>query len=372
MRAIVFSGPEQPLRLEDVDLEGPKAREVRVRIAAAGVCRSDLHSRVGDWPRRVPLVMGHEGAGIVLEVGAGVTSVSPGDHVVLSWQPACGMCPRCAVGRPQQCELVAAVVAPRGVLHDGTSRLRLRGETIFHYSGVSSFAEEAVVPESGAIRVPPGVPLTSAALIGCCVTTGVGAVLWTARVEPGATVVVIGCGAVGLSTIQGAGLATASQVIAVDPMADKLALAEEFGATKILLARSSEVVPEIRELTVGGADYVFDCIGLPETASDAIKMLGVGGSAVLVGLPAVGDTAEFKPYRLTESEQRVIGSYYGSSRPSVHFPLLAELYLQGRLRIDPLITSRRPLAEAQAALDDLLAGRGIKTVLEPEHNRIQA
>ena len=372
MRAIVFSGPEQPLRLEDVDLDAPRAGEVRVRIAAAGVCRSDLHSRVGDWPRRVPLVMGHEGAGTVLEVGAGVTSVSPGDHVVLSWQPACGRCPRCAVGRPQQCQLVAAVVAPLGVLYDGTSRLRLRGEPIFHYTGVSSFAEEAVVPESGAIRVPRGVPLTSAALIGCCVTTGVGAVLWTARVEPGATVVVIGCGAVGLSAVQGAGLAAASQIIAVDPLAEKLALAEEFGATKTLLARSSEAVAEIRELTVGGADYVFDCIGLPETASDAIKMLGVGGSAVLVGLPAIGDTAEFKPYTLAETEQRVIGSYYGSSRPSVHFPLLAGLYLQGRLRIDPLVTSRRPLAEAQAALDDLLAGQGIKTVLEPAHNGIQA
>jgi S-(hydroxymethyl)glutathione dehydrogenase / alcohol dehydrogenase len=365
LRAVVFSGPTEPLRIEDVQLEAPKSGEVRVQISAAGVCRSDLHSRVGDWPRRVPLVMGHEGAGIVLEVGSGVTSVAPGDHVVLSWQPACGKCRRCASGRPQQCELVAEVVAPLGVLYDGTSRLRLGGQPVFHYSGVSSFAEEAVVPESGVVRIPAEVPLSSAALLGCCVTTGVGAALWTARVNPGATVVVIGCGAVGLNAVQGARLAAAAQIIAVDPVAEKLTLAREFGATKTVLARSSEVISEIRDFTVGGADFVFDCIGLPETVGDAIKMLGVGGCGVLVGLPAVGDQAEFTPYSLVESEQRVVGSYYGSSRPKADFPFLAELYIQGRLKIDELVTSRRPLAEAQVALDDLRAGRGIKTVLEP-------
>jgi S-(hydroxymethyl)glutathione dehydrogenase/alcohol dehydrogenase len=336
-----------------------------VQISAAGVCRSDLHSRVGDWPRRVPLVMGHEGSGIVSEVGSDVTSVAPGDHVVLSWQPACGRCRRCVSGRPQQCELVAEVVAPLGLLHDGTSRLRLHGKPVFHYSGVSSFAEEAVVPESGVVRVPAEVPLISAALLGCCVTTGVGAVLWTARVHPGATVVVIGCGAVGLNAVQGAVLAAASQIIAVDPVDEKLVWAAEFGATKTVLARSSDSVSEIRDLTMGGADFVFDCIGLPETVSDAIQMLGVGGAAVLVGLPKVGETAEFMPYSLAGSEQRIVGSYYGSSRPKVDFPLLAELYIRGRLKIDELVTSRRPLEEAEAALDDLRAGRGIKTVLEP-------
>lgn len=370
MRAVVFSGPTKPLQIEDVQLEGPKSGEVRVQIAAAGVCRSDLHSRVGDWPRRVPLVMGHEGSGIVGEVGSDVTSVAPGDHVVLSWQPACGKCRRCGSGRPQQCELVAAVVAPLGVLYDGTSRLRLRGQPVFHYSGVSSYAEEAVLPESGVVRVPAEVALSSAALIGCCVTTGVGAVLWTAQVHPGATVVVIGCGAVGLNAVQGARLAAAAQIIAVDPLAEKLTLAREFGATKTVLARSAEAVAEVRDFTMGGADFVFDCIGLPETVRDAIKMLGVGGSAVLVGLPAVGESAAFRPYSLVESEQRIVGSYYGSSRPKVDFPFLAELYIQGRLKIDELITSRRPLEEAEAALDDLRAGRGIKTVLEPWPQRI--
>jgi S-(hydroxymethyl)glutathione dehydrogenase / alcohol dehydrogenase len=370
VRAVVFSGPAHPLQIEDVQLERPKTGEVRVQISAAGVCRSDLHSRVGDWPRRVPLVMGHEGSGIVVEVGSGVTSVVPGDHAVLSWQPACGRCRRCVAGRPQQCELVADVVAPLGVLYDGTSRLRLRGQPVFHYSGVSSFAEEAVLPESGVVRVPVEVPLSSAALLGCCVTTGVGAVLWTARVNPGATVVVIGCGAVGLNAVQGARLAAAAQIIAVDPLADKLELAKEFGATKTLLARSSEAVAEVRDLTMGGADFAFDCIGLPDTVGDAIKMLGVGGCAVLVGLPAVADSAEFSPYSLVGSEQRILGSYYGSSRPPLDFPFLANLYISGRLKIDELITSRRPLEEAEAALDDLRAGRGIKTVLEPSPQRV--
>lgn len=366
MRAIVFSGYQKGLVLEDVELEPPRSGEVRVRVIAAGVCRSDLHVRQGDWSRRLPVVMGHEGAGIVMEIGPGVTSVTPGDHVVLSWQPACGRCRPCVAGRPQLCELVGALVAPRGVLYDGTSRLHMRGEPVFHYSGVSSFAEEAVVPESGAIRVPSGVPLASAVLIGCCVTTGVGAVLWTARVEEGASVVVVGCGAVGLSAVQGGVLAAAGQIIAVDPVSDKLRVATQLGATSTVNARSVEAVAQVRELTHGGADYVFGCIGLPETVTDAITMLGAAGCAVVVGLTAAGATASFSPLTLGEAEQRIIGSNYGSARPSIAFPFLAGLYSEGRLKIDELVTSRRPLAEAQAALDDLAAARGIRTVLDPQ------
>ncbi len=365
MRGVVFSGPERPLELAELELAPPRPGEVLVRIAAAGVCRSDLHSRQGDWPRRTPLVMGHEGAGTVIEVGAEVSGLAPGDHVVLSWQPACGRCRPCLLGLPQRCQLMASLVAPQGVLYDGTSRLSRRGETVYHYSGVSSFAEEAVVPATGAIAVPADVPLSSAALIGCCVSTGVGAVLWTARVEEGATVAVVGCGAVGLSAVEGAVLASAARIIAIDPLEQKLQLARELGATDALAARSTEAVGQVRELTRGGADYVFDCIGLSETVSDSIRMLAVGGTAVLVGLPAVGQEAHFSPLEVGESERRIVGSYYGSCRPAVHFPYLAELYLQGRLRIDQLVTRRRPLEEAEAALDDLERGREIKTVLEP-------
>lgn len=366
MRAAVFWGPDHSLELAEVDLDAPRAGEVRVQIAGAGVCRSDLHVRQGDWNRRVPVVMGHEGAGTVIEVGPGVQSLDVGDHVILSWQPACGRCRRCVAGRPQLCEFMASEVAPKGVLYDGTSRLHLRGETVFHYSAVSSFAEQAVVPESGAIKVRPDVSLRAAALIGCCVTTGVGSVLWTARVEAGATVVVVGCGAVGLSALQGATIAGASRIIAVDVLDEKLEIAVLFGATDTVNARGAEAVAAVQDLTLGGADYVFDCIGLPETVTEAIAMLGVGGCAVVVGLTALGATATFNPLTLGESEQRIIGSNYGSCRPNTDFPYLAELYAKKRLKIDELITSQRPLAQAQAALDDLVAGRGIRTVLDPQ------
>lgn len=366
MRAAVFWGPDRSLEIADVDLDAPKGGEVRVQISAAGVCRSDLHVREGDWNRRAPVVMGHEGAGTVVELGPGVHGLEVGDHVVLSWQPACGRCRRCVAGRPQLCEFMASVIAPQGVLYDGTSRLRLRGDPVFHYSAVSSFAEEAVVPVSGAIKIRSDISLHAAALIGCCVTTGVGSVLWTARVEAGATVAVVGCGAVGLSAIQGAGIAAAGQIIAVDVSDEKLDTAVRFGATESVKATGANAVAAVRDLTHGGADYVFDCIGLPETVTEAVAMLGVAGSAVVVGLTALGATASFSPLTLGESEQRIMGSNYGSCRPGIAFPFLADLYADKRLKIDELISSRRPLSEAQAALDDLKAGRGIRSVLDPQ------
>jgi S-(hydroxymethyl)glutathione dehydrogenase/alcohol dehydrogenase len=261
---------------------------------------------------------------------------------------------------------MATMIAPKGMLYDGTSRLHLRGDTVFHYSAVSSFAEEAVVPAAGAIKIRSDVSLPAAALIGCCVTTGVGSVLWTARVGAGSSVVVVGCGAVGLSAIQGAGIAAAGPIIAVDISDEKLETAVRFGATDTVHATGLDAVEAVRGLTHGGADYVFDCIGLPETVTEAIGMLGVAGTAVVVGLTAVGATANFSPLVLGEAEQRIIGSNYGSCRPRIDFPFLADLYANKRLKIDELITNRRPLSEAQAALDDLAAGRGIRSVLEPQ------
>lgn len=366
MRAAVFWGPDRSIEIADVELDAPKAGEVKVKIAAAGVCRSDLHVRQGDWNRRLPVVMGHEGAGTVVEVGPGVDGVEAGDHVVLSWQPACGRGRRCIAGRPQLCEFMASVIAPKGVLYDGTSRLHRGGEPVFHYSAVSSFAEEAVVPVSGAIKIRSDISLEAAALIGCCVTTGVGSVLWTAHVEAGATVVVVGCGAVGLSAIQGAGIAAAGQIIAVDVSDEKLDTAVRFGATETVKGTESDAVAAVRDLTHGGADYVFDCIGLAETVTEAVSMLGVAGTAVVVGLTALGATASFSPLTLGESEQRIMGSNYGSCRPGVGFPFLADLYADKRLKIDELISSRRPLAEVQVALDDLQAGRGIRSILNPQ------
>jgi S-(hydroxymethyl)glutathione dehydrogenase/alcohol dehydrogenase len=252
MRAVVFRDPDRPVEVADVELDAPKPGEVRVRIAAAGVCHSDLHVRRGDWHVATPLVMGHEGSGTVVATGAGVTSVREGDPVILSWVPACGRCRNCKAGHPARCELCADLLAPHGVLYDGTTRLHREGERIHHYLSVSSFAEEVVVPESGAIPIDPDAPLEVMALIGCAVATGVGAVRRTAAVPEGASVAVIGCGGVGLSVLMGAALAGAHPIIAVDVEAQLVPLvAVSFGLEKIAVTgpdqRTADAVVEFPE-----------------------------------------------------------------------------------------------------------------------------
>jgi S-(hydroxymethyl)glutathione dehydrogenase/alcohol dehydrogenase len=365
VRAVVLTSAESPPRVENVRLDPPKAGEVRVRVASAGVCHSDLHVRNLEWDVPLPLVMGHEGAGVVSAVGPGVRALSEGDHVILCWDPACGRCRRCLAGRPAQCEFLAATVWPKGVLYDGTTRFHAGDADAYHYIGVSSFAEETVVPESGAIRVRDDVPFDAAALIGCCVPTGVGSVLWTARMPPGSTAVVIGCGAVGLSAVQGAVLGAASRIVAVDLLAHKLDVAKTVGATDVVDASAVDPVDAVRDVTGGGADYVFDCIGLVDTCEQAIAMLAIGGTAVIVGLAPTGAMARFEPRALAEAEQRIFGSNYGSVRPALDFPFLADLYVSGRLKIDELITVRRPLEEVEDAFDDMIAGRVIRTILDP-------
>jgi len=363
VRAAVFSGPGQPVRVTEVELAPPGPGEVEVAIAAAGVCHSDLHIVLGEWPHPVPVVLGHEGSGVVTAAGAGVTSLSPGDHVVLSWVPACGQCRYCRRGRPAQCQVAAEVVAPGGVLPDGTSRLRAGGEPAYHYLGVSSFAERAVVPESGAIRVPQDAPLELAALVGCAVATGVGAVRNTAGVPPGATVAVIGCGGVGLSCVQGARLAGASRIVAVDVVADKLAVARRLGATDVVHADGRPVVAALRELVPEGLDYVFDAIGKIETTEQAIAALGLGGSAVVVGLPPSGQQARFDPLALAEADQRILGCNYGSITPQRDIPQLVDEVMRGDLDLEPMVSARRPLAEAAEALADLRSGRVLRQLL---------
>jgi S-(hydroxymethyl)glutathione dehydrogenase/alcohol dehydrogenase len=363
MRAAVFSGPGQPVRVTEVELAPPRAGEVEVAVAAAGVCHSDLHLVLGEWQHPVPVVLGHEGSGIVAAVGPGVTGLSPGDHVVLSWGPACGRCRYCRLGRPAQCQLAAAVVGPGGVLHDGTSRLRIGGEPAYHYLGVSSFAERAVVPESGAIRVRQDAPLELAALVGCAVATGVGAVRNTARVQPGATVAVIGCGGVGLSCVQGARRAGASRLVAVDVVADKLAVARRLGATDVVHADGRPVVAALRALVPEGLDYVFDAIGKIETTEQAIAALGLGGSAVVVGLPPSGRQARFDPLALAEADQRILGCNYGSITPQRDIPQLVEEVMSGDLDLESMVSARRPLAEAAEALADLRSGRVLRQLL---------
>ena len=366
MRAAVFGGPGQPVQVTEVELAPPGPGEVEVAIAAAGVCHSDLHIVLGEWPHPVPVVLGHEGSGVVTAVGAGVTSLSPGDHVVLSWVPACGQCRYCRRGRPAQCQVSAEVVSPGGVLPDGTSRLRTGGEPAYHYLGVSSFAERAVVAESGAIRVRQDAPLEVAALVGCAVATGVGAVRNTAGVPPGATVAVIGCGGVGLSCVQGARLAGAARIVAVDVMADKLAVARRLGATDAVHADGRPdrpVVAALRALVPEGLDYVFDAIGKIDTTEQAIAALGLGGSAVVVGLPPAGSQARFDPLALAEADRRILGCNYGSIVPQRDIPHLVDLVMGGDLDLESMVSARRPLTEAADALADLASGRVLRQLL---------
>jgi len=367
MKAVIFRNPDEELSYEDVTLDPPKAGEVRVRIAAAGVCHSDLHVKRGEWESPAPLVMGHEGAGIVVELGEGVTSLAVGDHVVLSWVPPCGRCRYCRQGHEVRCQKVAKIITPKGVLFDGTSRLKRAadGDSLHHFLGVSSFAEEVVVPASGAIKVRDDAPLDVVALVGCAVATGVGSVLNTAGVEPGSLVAVIGCGGVGLNVIQGAVLAGAERIVAIDVIAEKVEVARQFGATDTILAPDGGAVESLLDLLPDGVDYAFDAIGHTKTTEQAIQMLGLGGSAVLVGLPPNGSRASFEPLLLADAEQRILGSNYGSIRPSIDIPALVDRYMDGQLKLDPLISGRRPLEEVSQAFDDLAGGKALRTLLIP-------
>ena len=363
VRGAVFRSPEQKVTVTDVTLAPPGPGEVEVSVTAAGVCHSDLHVIRGEWDHPVPVVLGHEGSGVVTAVGEGVTGLVPGDHVVLSWVPSCGTCRFCVAGRPAACSLVAEVVAPGGVLYDGTSRLSVDGEPAHHYLGVSSFAERVVVPASGAIKVREDAPLDVIALVGCAIATGVGAVRNTAGVEEGATVAVIGCGGVGLSCVQGARLAKAGRIVAVDVVPEKLELARRLGATDAVDARDGDVVETLRTLVPEGLDYVFDAIGKIETTEQSIAALGQGGAAVIVGLPPAGHTARFDPLALAEADQRILGSNYGSVDAARDIPALVDLVVSGDLDVESMISARRPLDEAGDALADLAAGHALRQLL---------
>lgn len=363
VRAAVFTGADEPVAIRDVGLDGPRSGEVEVAIVAAGVCHSDLHVVHGDWPVPTPTVLGHEGSGVITAVGEGVEDLQVGDHVVLSWVANCGTCRYCLAGRPVQCVRYAEIVAPHGFLLDGTSRFRLGEDPAFHYLGVSSYAERVVVPASGAIRVRQDAPLDVLALVGCAVATGVGAVKHTAKVTDGATVAVIGCGGVGLSCIQGARLVGARRIVAVDIEPDKLDLARKLGATDTLDASTGDVVTGLTDLVPEGLDFVFDAIGKIETTEQAINALGLGGAAVIVGLPPAGLTARFDPLSLAEGDRRILGSNYGSVDPHRDIPELVDLVMDGSLDLESMVSARRPLDEAADALADLATGHTLRQLL---------
>ena len=362
MKAAVLYELSTPLRVEEVDLDNPKSKEVRVKIAANGVCHSDYSMIHGVLRSPLPVVPGHEGAGVVEEVGPDVTMVKPGDHVVLSFAPYCGHCYYCAQGSPVLCVNMRTIMG-KGALLDGTCRLSKDGQKIHHAAGLSSYAEHAVVPEIACVKIPDDVPLDKACLVGCGVMTGVGAAINTAAVRPGTSAVVIGCGGVGLNVIQGCALAGASTIIAVDLMDNKLEYAKEFGATHTVNPSRDDLTKTVRGLTDGrGSDYAFEVIGLGKTIEQAYACTRQGGSTIVVGAPAREETVTIPAFSLL-NEKKIQGSVYGSSRPHVDMPRLIELYMNNKLKLDELVTRTYALDEVNDAMTALEKGEVARSVV---------
>jgi S-(hydroxymethyl)glutathione dehydrogenase/alcohol dehydrogenase len=363
-RAAVLFAPGQPLELLDLEIASPGANEVLVRVVASGVCHSDLSVVNGSITTRLPAVLGHEGAGVVEAVGPGVTRVFPGDHVVLSWSPACEICEECVRGAPHLCAAAWPAMFA-GSLLDGTSRLSRAGETIYHYSLISSFADLAVVSERSCVPIGKEVPFDIAALVGCAITTGMGAVWNTGGVRPGDRVAVIGAGGVGLSAVMAAAAAGASPVVAVDPSDKSLEAALEVGATGAVgWAGSAEATAEaIKEAVGGGVDFAIEAVGRPETALAAFLSTRGRGATVIVGIPAADETLNLPLVTIPRLERRILGSIYGSARPERDFRRILDLYLRGRLPLDRLVGRHLPVDAVNEAFRLLEADGGKRIVL---------
>ncbi len=354
MKASVLFEQGAPLRVEELDLEGPREGEVLVRMAASGVCHSCLHAADGSWKGvPVPIVLGDEGAGTVESVGAGVRELQAGDHVILSWAPTCGRCHYCVIGRPNLCE---KRLPGRGLLPDGTTRMALGGKPVYHYGHVATYASRTVVHESSAIRIDPAMPLDRAALVGCSVMTGVGAVLNTARVPAGASMAVFGTGGVGLNVVQGGAMVAAHPIIAVDVKPARLEHALALGATHAVDASKEDPAPAIRRITGRGADFTFVAVGNAPAVGQAADALAPGGTCVVIGVPPTGQTFPLDLRPLVTGERAIVGSSYGSARTREDLPRLVTLYQAGKLKIDELITKRYGLEEANEAFRALAAG----------------
>ena len=358
--AAVLYDVNKPYSIETVELDPPKRGEVLVKVGAAGVCRSDLHFQKGEATIALPAVLGHEGSGTVERVGEGVTMVKPGDRVILSFVPNCGHCASCESGQPHLCDEHARTT---GKLFDNTSRLHTQsGQDCAHMGKVACFAEYAVVPEQGCILAPAGLDFPQMALIGCSVTTGVGAAVFNARVHPGSSVAVIGCGGVGLNVVQGARLAGATTIVAIDVKDAALAFAKKFGATHVVNPRTEDPVARVQALTGGGVHYAFEAYGAGATTKLAVDLLRKRGTAVIVGISPAGDTAKLEPVVLTRGEKTITGCYYGSAHPRQDMPRIADWYARGLLDVDGLVTRRYPLAEINRAYEDIetdAVGRGV-------------
>ncbi len=364
--AAVLTEVGKPLVVEEVSLSAPGPGEVLVRLVASGVCHSDWNAVSGSSPHPLPVVLGHEGAGRVEAVGPGVSSVAPGDPVVLSWLPTCGRCAACQRGQLSLCEpatkQMAAGTLPSGARH----LLRHDGSTLSHYSYLSTFARHAVVDERSCVRLHPGANLEVAALVGCAVMTGIGAVLNRARVPAGASVVVFGAGGVGLSVVMASHLVGATTIVAVDPVPTKRALAVELGATEALSGDPTELEERLAVLAPGGVDFAFEAAGLPTLVERAFRATRPGGMIVAVGVPPAGSTISLPGPELTRSERVVTGTFYGSARPHLDAPMLLALYEAGKLPLGRLVSARYPLDGVNEAFAAMHGGEVARAVLQLE------
>src|SRR5712664_4136973 len=361
MKAAILYKANTPLEVVDVQQQGPQAGEARVRVKAAGVCHSDWHIMNGDWQLPLPMVLGHEAAGIVEEVGAGVTTVKPGDHIIFSFRPQCGRCLYCSLGRSILCD---GHKSARWAMLDGSHRLTHKGQNINQMARIGTFSESVVCPAEMLVPIRKEMPWAQAALMGCCVPTGVGAVTHCAKVEAGASVLVVGCGGVGLNVVQGARLAGAGKIIACDLLENKLTFAREFGATHTLDASKEKAVDRVRELTGGrGADYAFDAIGGEATTLQILDAIRPGGTAVIVGMAAMNVRAPITPYLMALQEKNLKGTMYGSVRPNLDFPWLVDQYLAGNLKVDELVSRTYALEEINEGFSALRRGEVARGVV---------
>ena len=358
MRAAVFHGAHRPLDIEELHIDKPGPREVLIQNGASGVCHSDLHYIEGKYQMSAPAVLGHEAAGTVEATGDLVSYVKPGDRVIMCLSVFCGHCDKCLSGRPNLCTQTDVVRGP-----SEPPRLKLGDTPVTQLVQLGTYAEQVLTHENAVVKVEEDIPFEQLALIGCGVTTGLGAALNTAKVEPGSTVAVIGCGGIGLNCIQGAALAGALRIIAIDPVETKLGMAREFGATDVVDASSGDVVERVRDLTGGGVDYSFEAVGTKVTAEQSFEILARGGTATVIGMIPQGTKIELDGEFLALNERRIQGSLMGSNRFRIDMPRYIQFYLQGRLKLDELVTQRMKLEQINDAFEDMRQGHVARSVI---------
>jgi len=362
MKAVIIEGRNEQVRVDEVEVGEPADDEVRIKMAASGVCHSDQSVIDGTIDRAYPIILGHEGAGVVDAVGAHVTSLKKGDHVVLAYIPQCGKCYYCTTGKPNLCE--TSSFTGQGYLPNGNRPITRGGEPISMMTGLATMSEMTIVHETSAIPISPDIPLEKAALVGCGVMTGVGAAINTAEVQAGSSVAVFGSGGIGLNVIQGAAMAGANKIIAVDTNPLKLEFALRFGATHTVDASEEDAVDRIKQMTDGrGADYAFEAIGNATVMRQAYDSTRKAGTVAVIGIAKADDNISIPAGTLVREEKRIVGSFYGSTRQRVDLPRMFELYQSGHLKLDELITKTYAIDDAQEAFDDLVAGKNARGVL---------